>query len=77
MLLRHLHVFSNMLWGFDYEHMRGLCRVADVLLPISSFGVSLKGCPIRSTGYSWCLITYGCSQTSSDHTADYFSNEKF
>ena len=60
-----------------YECMCGFCRVGDALLPISRFGVSLKRCLIWSTDCSWCLITYQSSLTSSDHTAGYFSNEKF
>lgn len=69
--------FSLMLSGFFYECVCGFRSVGDALLPISRFGVSLKGCLIWSTGCSWCLITYESSLTSSDHTAGYFSNEKF
>lgn len=62
---------------FFYKCMCGFFRVGDILLPISRLAVFLKGCLIWSTDCSWCLITYESSPTSSDHTAGYFSKDKF
>lgn len=56
LLLRHLHVFSNVLWNFFFsECICGFCRVGDVWSPISRLGVSLKGCFLWSTGCS-CFL---------------------